>query len=117
MSVQLGNVCFDCDQPETVAAFWSDALGLAIDDGASPDFCSLSASPPGSGPNWFFAKVLEAKTSKNRVHVDLVAEAAATEVERLVGLGATVVASKQEWGHSWTVLADIEGNEFCLSAG
>ena len=117
MSVQLGNVCFDCDQPETVAAFWSDALGLAIDDGASPDFCSLSASPPGSGPNWFFAKVPEARTSKNRVHVDLVADAAATEVERLIGLGATVVASKQEWGHSWTVLADVEGNEFCLSEG
>ena len=52
MSLQLGNVCFDCDQPEAVAAFWSEALGLAIDDGASPGFCSLSSTPPEAGPDW-----------------------------------------------------------------
>src|SRR6187551_860221 len=109
MSLRLGNVCFDCDEPEAVAAFWSEALGLAVDEGASPGFCSLSASPPGSGPNWFFAKVPESKTTKNRLHVDLVAEDSAAEVERLVGLGATVVAEKDEWGHVWTVLVGVEG--------
>ena len=51
------------------------------------------------------------------MHVDLVAGDRDAEVERLVTLGATKVADKDEWGISWTVLHDPEGNEFCVAQG
>ncbi len=57
----------------------------------------------------------EPKTTKNRVHVDLVAEDRELEIDRLVQLGAIRVADKDEWGHQWTVMHDPEGNEFCVA--
>lgn len=114
MTLRLGNITFDCDDPRAVAAFWSDALGRPIDEGASPYFASIGGGDPPASPNWFFIKVPEPKTAKNRVHVDLGADDRAAEVARLVSLGATHVGDKDEWGHSWSVLADVEGNEFCV---
>ena len=63
-----------------------------------------------------FIGVPEAKEVKNRVHLDLHADDRAAEVERLIALGATHVHDKDEWGISWTTLADPEGNEFCVAA-
>ena len=51
------------------------------------------------------------------MHVDLVADDRRAEVARLVALGATEVADKDEWGISWTVLTDPEGNELCIAQG
>jgi len=63
-----------------------------------------------------FQEVPEPKTVKNRVHLDLRGESMAAEVERLKGLGATWIAERT-LGEStrWTVIADPEGNEFCIS--
>ena len=60
--------------------------------------------------------VTDAKTVKNRVHVDLTTSAADRdqEIERLLALGASRVAIGQTGEESWTVLADPEGNEFCV---
>ncbi len=61
----------------------------------------------------------EAKTAKNRMHLDLRVEKSvprSLEVARLVDLGATHIADKDEWGHSWAVLTDPQGNEFCVAA-
>ena len=52
---------------------------------------------------------------KNRVHLDMQAADRAAEVERLVGLGATIVHEQHEYGMEWNTLADPEGNEFCLA--
>ena len=57
----------------------------------------------------------ESKTAKNRMHVDLVADDREAEVDRLIGLGAKRLADKAELGLRWTVLADLEGNEFCVA--
>ena len=57
----------------------------------------------------------EAKTVKNRVHLDFRAESMADEVARLQGLGATFIAERSLGSLTWTVLADPEGNEFCVS--
>jgi uncharacterized glyoxalase superfamily protein PhnB len=49
------------------------------------------------------------------VHLDLSADDRTAEIERLVQLGATEVTQHDEWGHSWAVLTDVEGNEFCVA--
>ena len=67
---------------------------------------------PGMHPRLFFQLVPEPKTVKNRVHLDLRCADLPAEVDRLINLGARVVANYES--HSW--LADPEGNEFCVSA-
>ena len=114
MALQVGNLTFDCDDPRVVGAFWAEAMGLTLGEGGNEFF--VSAAGTDGGPNWLFLKVPEAKSAKNRFHLDLTADDPAAEVERLVGLGATRVADKDEWGHRWTVMHDPEGNEFCVSA-
>jgi len=118
MSLRLNNVTFDCDDPEAVARFWSAALDRPLDPDPTPFFVSIGeagADDGAAGPSFFFSKVPEAKTVKNRVHVDLASDDREAEVDRLVGLGARRVADKDEYGHAWTVMADPEGNEFCVS--
>lgn len=114
MTIRLGNITFDCDDVAKVSTFWSTALERSIDDRASEWFASLSGCD--GEPNWFFIRVPEHKTAKNRMHVDFAADDREAEVARLVALGATRVADKAEWGHEWTVLSDPEGNEFCVAA-
>ena len=65
-------------------------------------------------PAWIFARVPEAKTAKNRLHLDLVAADVEAEVARLVALGASRQADVDEYGYTWTVMIDPEGNEFCV---
>lgn len=117
MSLDLANITLDCDDPQAVAAFWSAALERPIDDGASPYFASIGTADRAERPAWLFIKVPEPKAVKNRVHLDLDADDRAAEVERLVSLGATHVTDRDEWGHSWAVLTDVEGNEFCVAQG
>jgi Glyoxalase-like domain len=116
MATRVGNITFDCYDVLKVAAFWSAALQRGIDDGSSAEFASIGAGDvERSQPAWYFNKVPESKVAKNRVHLDLM-NPDANAVRDLVRLGATVL-SKQDWEfHSWTVLADPEGNEFCLAA-
>ncbi|MGI8625670.1 MAG: VOC family protein [Geodermatophilaceae bacterium] len=118
MSLSVGSVTVDCDDVAKVAEFWSAALDIALDPDPSPYLATLNRN--GSDlPRFMFLKVPEAKTAKNRWHLDLLVENStprSQEVARLVDLGATHVADKDEWGHSWSVLTDPEGNEFCVAA-
>ena len=70
----------------------------------------------GKGRRVLFQKVPEPKTGKNRIHLDLMVggERHRAEVERIVGLGATILREVDEPMGRWTVLADPEGNEFCV---
>jgi predicted enzyme related to lactoylglutathione lyase len=115
MTLRLGNITLDCDDALRVAAFWSAALDRPIDDEASEHFASIGREDDRQ-PGWFFIKVPEGKSTKNRVHVDLHADDRESEVARLVGLGAARLADHDEWGAVWTTLADPEGNEFCVAA-
>jgi len=118
VTVSVGSITIDCAEVATVAGFWSAALDLPVDEGASPYLASLNRA--GSTlPRLMFLKVPEGKTAKNRLHLDLLVDGDTprdAEVARLVGLGATQLADKDEWGHSWVVLSDPEGNEFCVAA-
>ena len=126
MSVMVAAVTIDCDDTLVVGRFWSAALDRPLDPGASAEFASIGMPEHrdvtgwtvsgADGPTWLFAKVPEAKTAKNRMHVDLAAPDPGAEVARLVELGATKVGDMEEWGYEWTVLQDPEGNEFCVAA-
>ena len=114
MSLRLANVTFDCDDPRLVAAFWSAALDRPVDPDPSEYFASIGMTAD-DGPAWYFIRVPEPRTAKNRVHVDLVADDCDKEIARLLELGATRGADHDEYGHSWTVMADPEANEFCVA--
>ena len=116
MPLRIGNITVDCDDVLKVAQFWSAAIDRPIDPGSSPGFASIGgADAERSEPAWYFEKVPEPKRAKNRIHLDLVDPDPAA-VERLVALGASIVARHSIGQHGWTVMQDPEGNEFCVAA-
>ena len=118
MTVTIENITMDCADPYALAAFWSQVTGWTEDPGngnAPDDEEAVLLSP--SGMALLFVVVPEPKVVKNRVHLD-VAPTEGTrdqEVERLLGIGATLVDDRRRPdGSGWVVLADPEGNEFCV---
>jgi predicted enzyme related to lactoylglutathione lyase len=113
--LRVRDVVIDCNDHEKVVRFWSAALGWK----RRPVNEQYVAVVPPTGvvaPALLFQKVPEKKTVKNRVHLDFGAKRKMEEeVARLVGLGAKVVAVRSLEDLRWTVLADPEGNEFCVS--
>lgn len=118
MSSSLEHVTFDCEDATVVAGFWAAALGFEVIGEPGEAFAVVGGpATPEDHPLLMFSKVPEGKTVKNRVHFDLQTDGElAVEVERLTELGAAKVADKSEWGHTWVVMQDPEGNEFCVSA-
>ncbi|HEY7476615.1 MAG TPA: VOC family protein, partial [Actinomycetota bacterium] len=105
-----------CADPARVASFWAGALGYTLVD-ADPGG-AYDADPSGRVRGLFFQPVPEPKTVKNRVHLDLRApDTMAAEVERIGALGATQLRYVEEGAGWWTVMADPEGNEFCVLRG
>lgn len=106
---------FDAVDAAALAGFWSEALGQPVDPGDSEEFASIGMGE-GDAPagRWMFLKVPEAKTAKNRQHVDFAAVDGdlEAEVERLVALGATSHGDGEVPGVRWVTLTDPEGNEF-----
>ena len=119
MTARPRNITFDCADPYLLATFWSQVTGYQEDpeDGNEPgDPEGFLAGPEGQ-PNLLFIAVPEPKSVKNRVHLDLepTDRTRDEEVERLLGIGATLVADhRKPDGLGWVVLADPEGNEFCV---
>src|SRR4051812_48216739 len=101
----------DAQDPVALGRWWIDALGWAVvnDD---PEEFEIRPSPE-TLPGLLFVRVPDEKTIKNRLHVDFRPDDRDAEVERLVGLGATR-ADIGQGEQSWVVLADPEGNEFCV---
>jgi predicted enzyme related to lactoylglutathione lyase len=103
----------DCVDLDAVAAFWRAALGYATEARIGRRYVMLT----GDGPGLTLQQVPEPKRGKNRMHLDLLVDDMDTEVERLRGIGAAVVTpvAREEFGQRWFVLADLEGNEFCVT--
>jgi Glyoxalase-like domain len=123
---RLHDIVFDCAHPASLARFWAATLdGYAVapyDDAelarlrslgitSTEDDPSVLVETADAGPRFFFQRVPEAKSVKNRVHLDLLAADPQAEILRLTGLGASVRARHPDH----VVMADPEGNEFCLS--
>jgi predicted enzyme related to lactoylglutathione lyase len=118
MSSSILNVTFDCDNPRVVAKFWSDVMGYSLEEVNTPgnDYW-VTNSPDGQLPRLVFVSVPEKKVVKNRVHLDLLPPGRNQESElaRLLGLGASIVDDRRRLSPGgWVVMADPEGNEFCL---
>jgi Glyoxalase-like domain len=112
MPLLLEALDIDCAEPAALARFWAEALDYAVQPSDDPDEITVSPKT-GTGMPLLFAKVPEGKTVKNRLHLDLRPADQAAEVERLIGLGAKRVDIGQG-EQTWVVLADPEGNEFCV---
>jgi predicted enzyme related to lactoylglutathione lyase len=115
MPVALHHIVIDTHDLPRLARFWAEALGWRI---LSERDREIVVGPAPDAPvGLCFMPVTDAKTVKNRLHLDLnpdSAEEREAEIERLIGLGARRVDIGQVGDESWTVLADPEGNEFCV---
>ena len=114
MAVRLHHVVVDAHDLPGLARFWAQALGWRI---LSERAREVVIGPDETAPiGMCFMPVPETKTIKNRVHLDLTtgADDRDAEIERLLRLGARRVNIGQTGEESWTVLADPEGNEFCV---
>jgi len=119
MSSAILNITLDCADAGRVAAFWAEVTGWPLrQQRDEPGQAEYSAGPPPGGSiRMYFVTVPEPKTVKNRVHLDLIPPGdQQEEIARLVALGATVTGG-QPPGAGWVVMADPEGNEFCLEPG
>ncbi|MFF9208254.1 MULTISPECIES: VOC family protein [unclassified Streptomyces] len=113
MTSAIRHTTIDSADAYRLALFWSEVLGLPVHDDDKPG--DPEALIEGAG--LLFVTVPETKTSKNRVHFDLQPQDRTRdeEVRRLLGLGATLVDDRRNPdGTGWAVLADPEGNEFCV---
>jgi predicted enzyme related to lactoylglutathione lyase len=103
----------DCTELDQAATFWQAALGYVLAGVIEGRYVSLT----GHGPALTLQRVEERKSVKNRMHQDLLVDEVEEEVRRLEVLGASRLTpvARQEFGQTWFVLADPEGNEFCVA--
>jgi predicted enzyme related to lactoylglutathione lyase len=119
MTSQVSHTSFDARDSYAQSVFWSQLLGYheAQDDPNLPEHEECMIFSPDESHRLLFIEVPDAKQVKNRVHLDLSPTDGTRdeEVARAVGLGATVLADRvRPNGSGWFVLADPEGNEFCI---
>ncbi|MEW2136398.1 VOC family protein [Streptomyces sp. NPDC005409] len=119
MACRISELVIDCADPEGLAAFWSEVLGY-VELGRESDG-SIEIGPPGVGfggpqPTLVLSPTSEPRAGKLRLHIDVNAtdRDQDAELERLLALGAKPVDVGQTGAEDWHVLADPEGNEFCL---
>ncbi len=119
MACRISELVIDAADPDRLAAFWSDVLGYVELDRESDG--SIEIGPPDVGfggpqPTLIFSPTSDSRTGKLRLHIDVNAtdRDQDAELERLLALGARPVDIGQTGTESWHVLADPEGNEFCL---
>lgn len=115
------NVTFDCADAATMARFWSEVTRWPRTKVEMPGNPFWWVGPDeDTYPHLVFVDVPERKQSKNRVHLDLLPRdgSQGQEIGRLQSLGARIVDDRREVDPGgWVVMADVEGNEFCLEGG
>ena len=117
MDIRIQCLCIDSTDPAKIASFWQEALGWrrTFDEDDEVVLEPPAGSPEdGIAPDLLFLRVPEAKPGKNRLHIDLRPKDQAAEVARLEALGARRVDVGQGAEVTWVVLADPDGNEFCV---
>jgi catechol 2,3-dioxygenase-like lactoylglutathione lyase family enzyme len=121
MDIRIQCLCIDTTDPARLATFWQSALGWRrTEDGDVVDDDQVVLEPPagspedGIAPDLLFLRVPEEKAGKNRLHLDLRPLDQAAEVARLEALGARRADVGQGAAVSWIVMADPDGNEFCV---
>jgi predicted enzyme related to lactoylglutathione lyase len=113
----LRHVTIDSAEPYALATFWSDVTGWPVSDGDEPGDPEVLIEAPTPVPSILFIRVPEAKTVKNRIHIDWMPTERTRdeEVERIIGLGAKLFEDHRTAdGRGWVTLLDPEANEFCI---
>jgi hypothetical protein len=113
MPARFKDLCIDAGDHQALADWWCAAMGYVRHEGEKPrpaDWPIPLKDPSGQGPRIWINPVPEPKTVKNRMHLDVIGDQA-----ELLGLGATLVRARDE-DIEWDILADPEGNEFCVFA-
>ena len=108
-------IVIDCADLDRSAAFWSAALGYTASPAGTGPYRGLEPES-GAGIDVLLQRVPDVKGQKNRLHLDLRTPDLDAEVRRVLGLGATLLTSEPvtEDGWLWHILADPDGNEFCV---
>ncbi|HEY4152860.1 MAG TPA: VOC family protein [Pseudolysinimonas sp.] len=117
MSIRIQCVVVDAADPAILATFWQEALGWRrTHETADEVVLEPPAGSPEDGvaPDLLFERIPEKKVGKNRLHLDLRPQDQVAEADRLVQLGARRVEMDPADTASWILMADPEGNEFCL---
>jgi catechol 2,3-dioxygenase-like lactoylglutathione lyase family enzyme len=119
MVSRISHTTIDCRDAYALSTFWKQVLGFTDvpDDPNEPGHEECMIIGPGGEPRLLFIEVPEDKQVKNRVHLDLepTDRDRDDEIARVVALGATPLRDlRKSDGSGWLVLADPEGNEFCI---
>ena len=132
---RIGNITFACENPRALAEFWAAVLGYEIEQFPQEFVDTLRAhgvaeseldgevaasDPTGKGPRLYFQRKEKTRTATAPLHLDVNVEDREAEVERFLGLGASIVETRTrslgEFSETWTVMRDPEGNPFCVQA-
>jgi hypothetical protein len=111
MTVELEDLVVDSRNPRALGRWWAEALGWVVVNDEDDDFGIRPV--PDRLPGLLFVDTPDEKTVKNRLHLDFRPDHRDAEVERFLALGASR-ADVGQGDESWVVLADPEGNEFCI---
>lgn len=111
---RVGAVMIDCHDPDALIAFWSRIVGIEVAQ-KYPDYV-FGTKLPGNHIRLAFQQVPEDRTVKNRIHLDLSHEDPEALIAKIEMLGGSRLADHEVDGFHWTILADPEGNEFCVTA-
>ena len=111
MAYRINNVGIDCNDLRAMTEFWQAVTGYETDSSGN-GYVYLKAADGSFG--LFMQKVPEARSEKNRLHLDIAVDDVDVAVKEVTGLGAREVARHGKEGEQWSVLADPEGNQFCL---
>lgn len=114
MGVRVANVAIDTNDVATATTFWQSVTGYTV--ASSDDDATYLEDPNKTGPGLSLLRVPEPRNGKNRLHLDLYTSDLLGETERVKKLGAAEVRSFAEGDGGWVILADPDGNEFCICA-
>lgn len=113
MSVSIGMITVDTTDAASLAQWWAEQTGGEVVE--ENDGWFVVVQLPQDGPRLAFQRVEDPTPGKNRIHLDVVTDDLDAEVTRLLAAGASHVADQEMPGFRWIVLADPDGNQFCVA--
>ncbi|OBF40978.1 glyoxalase [Mycobacterium sp. ACS1612] len=113
MALSVESITFDTTDPDRAAQWWAQAAGGQLTPYVAGEYVAVERQP---GPKLLFQKVADPTPGKNKIHLDFTAADVEAEVKRLVDLGAEETGRHSLGPVSWVVLADPEGNAFCVTS-